>query len=57
MERDAADIAAKLRRLRDEPAWERLGRAVRRAVEAWDWSYQAANYAAMFRQFLEVSAQ
>ncbi len=47
--RDAGDIAAKLRRLRDDPELcTQLGRAARAAVEAWDWRYQAPRYAEMF---------
>ena len=47
--RDIDDIAAKLRRLRDDPQLrERMGRAARAAVEAWDWRQQAPRYAEMF---------
>jgi glycosyltransferase involved in cell wall biosynthesis len=47
--RDVDDIAAKLRRLRDDPELrERMGLAARAAVEAWDWRYQAPRYAGMF---------
>ncbi|HEV2855787.1 MAG TPA: glycosyltransferase family 4 protein [Thermoanaerobaculia bacterium] len=51
VERDAADIAEKLRRLRDDPELrDRLGRAARAAVvESWDWRRQAARYEAMLR--------
>jgi glycosyltransferase involved in cell wall biosynthesis len=53
VERDAADIAAKLRRLRDDPGLrERLGRAARATAEQWDWRHQAARYDAMFREVL-----
>ncbi len=54
VERDAADIAEKLRWLRDDPELrERLGRANRAAVvEAWDWRLQAGRYDAMFRDVL-----
>ena len=53
VERDAADIAAKLRRLRDDPGLrERLGRAARATAEPWDWRHQAARYDAMFREVL-----
>ena len=53
VERDAADIAAKLRRLRDDPGLrERLGRAARAIAEQWDWRHQAAWYDAMFREIL-----
>jgi glycosyltransferase involved in cell wall biosynthesis len=53
VERDAADIAAKLRRLRDDPGLrERLGRAARATAEQWDWRHQAAGYDAMFREVL-----
>jgi glycosyltransferase involved in cell wall biosynthesis len=52
--RDVDDIAAKLRRLRDDPELrERMGRAARAAVEAWDWDQQAPRYAAMFDAVLE----
>lgn len=51
--RDADDIAAKLRRLRDDPELrERMGRAARAAVEAWDWCHQASRYAEMFEAVL-----
>jgi glycosyltransferase involved in cell wall biosynthesis len=51
VERDAADIAEKLRRLRDDPELrERLGRAARATVvESWDWQRQAARYDEMLR--------
>lgn len=50
VERDAADIVEKLRRLRDDPGLrERLGRAARATAEEWDWRHQAAAYDAMFR--------
>lgn len=53
VERDAADIAAKLRRLRDDPGLrERLGRAARATAEQWDWRHQAVRYDAMFREVL-----
>jgi glycosyltransferase involved in cell wall biosynthesis len=52
-ERDAADIADKLRRLRDDPGLrQRLGRAARAAVEPWDWRLQAVRYEAMLRAVL-----
>ena len=51
--RDVDDIAAKLRRLRDDPELrERMGCAARAAVEAWDWRHQAPRYAEMFRAVL-----
>ncbi|HKO55087.1 MAG TPA: glycosyltransferase family 4 protein [Thermoanaerobaculia bacterium] len=51
--RDVDDIAAKLRRLRDDPELRgRMGRAARAAVEAWDWRYQAPRYAEMFEAVL-----
>jgi glycosyltransferase involved in cell wall biosynthesis len=54
VERDAADIADKLARLRDDPGLRhRLGRAARAAVEPWDWRHQAARYDAMFQAVLE----
>ena len=51
VERDVADIAAKLARLRDDPGLrDRLGRAARATVvESWDWRRQAACYDEMFR--------
>ena len=53
VERDAADIAEKLGRLRDDPELRRrLGRAARAAVEPWDWRLQAAHYDAMFQAVL-----
>ena len=54
IERNAADIAEKLRWLRDDPKLrERLGSANRAAVEAWDWRHQAARYDAMFKDVLK----
>ena len=51
--RDVDDIAAKLRRLRDDPALrERVGHAARAGVEAWDWNCQAPRYAEMFEAVL-----
>lgn len=51
--RDVDDIAAKLRRLRDDPEFrERMGRAARASVEAWDWRHQAPRYAEMFASVL-----
>jgi glycosyltransferase involved in cell wall biosynthesis len=51
VERDAADMAEKIERLRDDPALrDRMGRAARTTVvEAWDWRRQAACYDAMLR--------
>lgn len=52
--RDIDDIAAKLRRLRDDPELrERLGQAARATVEWWDWRHQAPHYAEMFEAVLE----
>jgi len=52
--RDADDIAAKLRRLRDDPELrQRMGSAARASVEAWDWRYQAPRYAEMFEAVLD----
>jgi glycosyltransferase involved in cell wall biosynthesis len=52
--RNVDDIAAKLRRLRDDPELrERMARAARAAVEAWDWRHQAPRYAAMFEAVLD----
>lgn len=51
--RDVDDIAAKLRRLRDDPELrERMGRAARASVELWDWRHQAPRYAQMFEAVL-----
>jgi glycosyltransferase involved in cell wall biosynthesis len=53
VERDVADIADKLRRLRDDPALrDRLGQAARASVESWDWRWRAAPYDAMLRSVL-----
>ena len=53
VERDAGDIAGKLRRLHDDPGLrDRLGQAARAAAELWDWRHQAARYDAMFRDVL-----
>jgi D-inositol-3-phosphate glycosyltransferase len=51
VERAAADIAEKLRRLSDDPELRnRLGRAARAtAVESWDWRWQVAPYEEMLR--------
>jgi glycosyltransferase involved in cell wall biosynthesis len=51
VERDAADIAEKLARLRDNPELrDRLGRAARATVvDSWDWRRQAAGYEEMFK--------
>jgi glycosyltransferase involved in cell wall biosynthesis len=52
--RDVDDIAAKLRRLRDDPGLRRrLGSAARASVEAWDWSRLASRYAEMFEAVLD----
>ena len=52
--RDAVDIAAKLRILRDNPELrERMGGAARASVEAWDWQIQAPRYAEMFDAVLD----
>ena len=53
VERDAADIAEKLRWLRDDPGLRRrLGQAARASVEPWDWSRQAARYDSLFQAVL-----
>ena len=54
VERNVADIAEKLGRLRDDPELrDRLGRAARAdAVESWDWRRQAQRYDAMLRAVL-----
>jgi glycosyltransferase involved in cell wall biosynthesis len=52
--RDVDDIAAKLRRLRDDPALrERMGKAARARAEEWDWRQLASHYADMFQSILE----
>jgi hypothetical protein len=52
--RSVDDIAAKLRRLRDDAELrEQMGRAARATVEAWDWRYQAPRYAEMFEAVLD----
>lgn len=51
--RDVDDIAAELRRLRDDPQLrERMGRAARTAAETWDWRHQASRFAEMFAAVL-----
>jgi glycosyltransferase involved in cell wall biosynthesis len=51
--RDVEDIAAKLRRLRDDAGLrERMGHAARATAEAWDWRHQAPRYAEMFETVL-----
>ena len=51
--RDVDDIAAKLRRLRDDPALrEQMGRNARGAAERWDWRHHAPHYAEMFEAVL-----
>jgi glycosyltransferase involved in cell wall biosynthesis len=58
VERDIADITAKLRLLRDDPELRsRLGQAARAAVEPWDWRFQAAPYDAMFQAVLASRAR
>ncbi len=53
VERDVADIAQKLGRLRDDSELRnRLGRNARAAIESWDWRRQAAHYDAMLRAVL-----
>jgi glycosyltransferase involved in cell wall biosynthesis len=53
VERDATDIAEKLRWLRDDPGLrERLGRAARASAELWDWRRQAVRYEAMLSAVL-----
>jgi glycosyltransferase involved in cell wall biosynthesis len=58
IERDAADIAAKLERLRDDPGLrDRLGRAARATVvESWDWRRQAEGYDALLRAVISKEA-
>ncbi len=51
--RDVDDIAAALRRLRDDSELRaRMGASARVAVEAWDWRRQAPRYADMFKAVL-----
>lgn len=51
--RNVDDIAAALRRLRDDPELRaRMGASARRAVEAWDWRHRAPRYAEMFDAIL-----
>lgn len=52
--REAGEIAARLRRLRDDPLLrERMGAAARASIELWDWKVQAEPYAEMFKSMLE----
>src|SRR5207248_9668758 len=52
--RSVDDIAAKLRRLRDDAELrEEMGRAARATAEAWDWRHQAPRYAEMFEAVLD----
>jgi len=54
VERDIADIAGKLARLRDDPGLrERLGCAARASIEPWGWRRQAVRYDEMLRAVLE----
>ena len=54
--RDVDDIAAKLRRLRDDPELrERMRFAARAEIETWDWRHQAPRYAEMFEAVLHGS--
>ena len=53
VERNAADIAEKLRWLREDPGLrDRLGRAARADAELWDWRRQAVRYDEMLRAVL-----
>jgi FkbM family methyltransferase len=55
VERDVADIVAKLRLLRDNvPLRRQMGRAVRESIESWDWKVQAGHYRAMFDAVLRA---
>ncbi len=57
VERDVADIEAKLRLLRDNVALRRqMGRAVRKSIESWDWKVQAGHYRAMFEAVLRAGS-
>jgi glycosyltransferase involved in cell wall biosynthesis len=52
--RSVDDIAAKVRRLRDDAGLrEQMGCAARATVEAWDWRHQAPRYAQMFEAVLD----
>lgn len=53
VERDAADVAAKLRLLRDNAELRKsLGQNARAIIQSWDWHLQADRYDAMFRTIL-----
>lgn len=55
--RDVDEIAARLRRLRDDPELrERMGRNARASAEAWDWRHHAPRYAEMFKRVLDGRA-
>jgi glycosyltransferase involved in cell wall biosynthesis len=52
--RNVDDMAAALRRLRDDPELRvRMGGAARASVEDWDWRHQAPRYAEMFQAVLD----
>jgi glycosyltransferase involved in cell wall biosynthesis len=49
-ERNVADIAQKIVRLRDDPELRiRMGQAARASIEPWDWRWQAPRYDAMLQ--------
>ncbi|HJQ22603.1 MAG TPA: glycosyltransferase [Blastocatellia bacterium] len=57
IERDVADIAEKLARLRDDPALRAsMAQAIRRDIRAWDWTIRAAAYRQMFAEVLNECA-
>jgi glycosyltransferase involved in cell wall biosynthesis len=53
VERNAADIAAKITRLRDDPPLRaELSRNMLASIQAWDWRRRAENYRNMFETIL-----
>jgi len=53
VERNVADIAAKITQLRDHPPLRaELSRKMLASIQAWDWRRQAANYRNMFETIL-----
>jgi glycosyltransferase involved in cell wall biosynthesis len=58
IERDIADIAAKLTTLRDDPDLRRrMGHAILSSIQDWDWKHQAENYRRMFEDVLGAAVQ
>jgi phenylacetate-coenzyme A ligase PaaK-like adenylate-forming protein/spore maturation protein CgeB len=56
IERDVADIVAKLTKLRDDAGMRgRMAESVLTSIQKWDWSKQAENYRAMFEAILGES--